>query len=287
MAQGGTPAATPIGPGTCMAPATAATAEATPVTGAALATPVTEERTGTPVEDQAVIDEATAAIANINACHDEGNGEAFVALFTEQGRTAAFGDVDPVELANEIQAMSTMAQTSNFVVHEVLDYGDGSLGVDYQLNIGKQVVHFTDTLVQEGDFWLVDGRTIETPETDLDSTTASVKTSISDGSVVIEVSPNPIMNQPAVKLQMVNNADSAEHVTLLQGGDAASMTDLDLANLPEGVTFVGHADAEPGAFVDTLFEGLEEGNYVVVVETSNGETGAFDITIDPPFDPNA
>ena len=279
--------ATPIGPGACIAPAMVAQV-ATPIDGSSLATPVEEDASeGTVVEDEAVIAEATAAIENINACFNEGNGEAFVALFTEQGRTAAFGPTDPTDLASYMREMATMAQVSDLEVHEVVENGDGSLDVDYQIMIGKEVLHVTDTVISQNDAWLVDDRTVELPETTLDSTTASVKASVDEGAVTIEVSPNPIMNQPAVKLQVVNNADSPMDLILVQGGDAASVTSTDLSQLPEGVSYIGDAHAEPGEFVDTLFEELEEGAYVVVVETANGESGSIDLTIDPPFDPNA
>jgi len=50
---------------------------------------------------------------------------------------------------------------------------------------------------------------------------------------VIEVSPNPIMNQPAVKLQFANQTDDFLVIALLRGSDAASMpATLDPAGLP-------------------------------------------------------
>jgi hypothetical protein len=287
MAQDATPAGTPIGPEvSCVAPALAA-ATAAPVTAASPAA-AAELPQGTVVEDQAVIAEATAAIDNLYACYNAGDGEAFLALFTEAGHAAAFGGDDHAALVDHIAAMSAAAPASAVTVHEVVDYGDGRLGVDYQVNLGHQIIHDLDVLTNVDGTWLVDGRQALTPETSLDSTTASVKASVEGGAVVIEVSPSPIMNQPAVKLQITNNADSAIDVVLFQGGDAASVTSTDISAAPEGVTFIGEAhNVAPGAIVGTAFEQLPEGNYVVVVQTANGETGSFDVTIDPPFDPNA
>jgi hypothetical protein len=287
MAQSATPAGTPIGPdAACSVAAAVAAPSASPV---AAASPVAEEEpTGTAVEDQAVIDEATATINNLYACYNAGDGEAFLALFTEAGHQAAFGNDDHATLADHIAAKSAVAQAGAVEVHEVVDYGDGTLGVDYQVHIGQQVIHNTDILAQVDGTWLVDGRIVDAPETDLDSTTASVKASVADGAVVIEVSPAPIANQPAVKLQITNNADSAVDLVLFQGGDAASVTSTDISAAPEGVTFIGEAhNVGAGQIADTAFENLPEGNYVVVVQTANGETGSFDVTIDPPFDPNA
>ncbi len=275
--------ATPIGPNACLAPTTTAAVMATPLGEVAPATPVG----GVVVEDEAVIAEATEAIQNLYVCFNEGQGEAFVALFTEQGREAAFGEgVDAVELADRIEAMSTMVQAGDVTVNEVVAYEDGTLAVDYQVKIGNQVLHFRDTLVnQNTGAWLVDDREVLQPETELDTATASVESTIGEEGVEIAVSPSPIMNQPALRLQFINPSDVSQTMTLLQGGDAAAIGELDLANLPEGVTFVGDAQAAPGQRVDTLFEELEEGNYVIVTETATGEQGTFDLTIDPPFDP--
>jgi len=289
LAQDATPA-TPIGPegGQCVVPE--GLPSASPVAAdATMASPVADDtgETGTVVEDEAVIAEATAAIENLYACFNEGNGEAFVALYTPEGRINALGSGDEAQLATEISAKSAMVQASGLDVHEVLSLSDGSLVVDYQIAIGQQLVHVSDTLVNQGGAWLVDARTFEAPETDLDSTTASVKTSIADGGILIEVSPNPIANQPVVKLQFTNNGDTAQNVVLFQGTDAASLTEIDFANLPDGVTFVGEVRVHPGEIVDTAFEALPEGDYVIVAEADGGESGSLDLTIDPPFDPNA
>ena len=289
LAQDATPAGTPIGPeASCIAPTASGDAD----TGAAttMASPVaTEAPEGTPVEDQAVIDEATAFVQNLYACYNAGDGEAFLAHFTENGHAAVFGDEhDDAELAEHIAAKSAVAQASEVDVHEVVDYGDGTIGVDYQVLLGQQIIHNNGVLTQVDGGWLIDGRTSMAPETQLDSTTASVKASVDGDAVVIEVSPSPLANQPAVKLQITNNADSAINVLLLQGGDAASVTSADLTALPEGVTFVGDVhNVGAGEIVDTAFEGLAEGQYVIVVQTADGATGSYDLTIDPPFDPEA
>jgi hypothetical protein len=281
--------ATPIGPNVCIAPTTTASIAATPVDDAAMATPIGEEAAGgAAVEDQAVIAEATAAIENLYTCFNEGQGEAYAALYTDEGRTAAYGDIDPTELAAQVQALSTVVQAGEVEVIEVVDLGDGSLGIEYQVMIGQQVMHHMDTLVSQNiEAWLVDDRQMLSPETELDIATAGINVSAEDGAVTIEVSPSPIMNQPALRLQVNNNAGSALQMVLLEGGDAAAMTEVDLANLPEGATFVGRAMVEEGERLDTLFEELAEGEYVIVVETAEGDMGTFDLTIDPPFDPNA
>lgn len=287
LAQDATPTDAGIDPSQCTVPAQAASPEAVDV--AAMATPALLEEMpeGTVVEDETVIAEATAAIENLYACFNAGDGTSFVSLYTDSGILANWGEVDRATLAGETAAISSMAPAHSLDVHEVVDLGDGRYAVDYQIHLGKQVWHVADIITEGDGAWLVDDSFYSTAETDLDSTTASVKASVADGQLVIEVSPNPIMNQPAVKLQLANESDAGQTFLLLQGGDAASLTDVDLANLPEGMTFVGEDYIAPGEIFETLFEGLDEGSYVVYIVTETGESGTFDLTIDPPFDPTA
>lgn len=287
LAQDATPAGTPIGPeASCIAP-TVGAADTGVATAMASPAAAAEMPAGTPVEDQATIDEATAFAQNLYACYAAGDGQSFAGYFTDAGLQAAFGTTDREAVAARVAAMSSQAPAGEVAVDEVVDFGDGSLGVSYQVQLGKQLIHNTDVLVPAGDGWQVDNRVSTGGESDMDSATASVKASVDGGAVVIEVSPSPVSNQPAVKFQFTNNADSAAHLVIVQGGDAASVTSADITTLPEGTTFIGEAWAAPGEIAGTTFEGLEEGAYVVVVETANGETGSFDLTIDPPFDPNA
>ena len=284
MAQDATPVGTPIGPDMCIAPTTTAPVLATPVSDVTMATPVAE---GIVVEDEAVISEVTAAIENRYTCFNEGRGEAFVALFTEQGRMAAFGDIDPTELAEQIEAMSTMVQAGEIEIIDVYDFGDGTLGVEYQVQVGQQIFHFVDALVNQNDAWLVDGREVAPPQTDLDTATASVDSIATEDGVTIEVSPTPIMTQPAQRLMFINSGDTIHTMVVLQGGDAAAITDLDLTDLPEGMTYVGGSVAAAGEISETMFVDLEPGTYVIAVETADGEVGAVDVMIEPPFDPAA
>lgn len=279
LAQDATPAGTPIGPdATCVVPTAGAVAVGSPDT---TASPVanTALPTGVVVEEQATIDEVTAFVNNLYACFNAGDGQAVVAHFSDAGLDAAYGAGDRETIAAQIAALASAAQAHDIEVGDIVDFGNGALGVTYDVAIGQQRFTFTDVLVPAGDTWQIDNRVAAAGETDMDSATASIKASVDGGSVVIEVSPAPVMNQPAVKFQITNNADSRAHVVIVQGGDVTA--------LPEGVTFVGQAWVAPGEIAGTTFEELPEGNYVVVVETANGETGSFDLVIDPPFDPNA
>ena len=90
-----------------------------------------------------------------------------------QGRYVLLLNSDTVVLDGAIAR--TVAQASEVDVHEVVDYGDGTIGVDYQVLLGQQIIHNNGVLTQVDGGWLIDGRTSMAPETRLDSTTASVK----------------------------------------------------------------------------------------------------------------
>jgi hypothetical protein len=277
LAQDATPATAPIDPATCVSPGLDGRL-GSPAAASTMASPA--------AEDEAVIAEATAAVENLYACYNA-DGPSFLGLFTDDAFATYWGGVDPEVLA-ELNPVVDGQLVSNVEIHEVLDLGDGRFAIDYQVTVGYQVEHMTDIFAVEDGVWLVDANAGgHTPETSLDGTTASVKISEADGGHTIEVSPNPIMNQPAVKLQIANQTDDFLIVALLRGGDAASMpADLESAGLPEDVVILGTVAVEPGEHAIGLWEGLEEGDYVIFVETGHG-TAAYDLTIDPPFDPNA
>src|SRR5699024_227776 len=139
---------------------------------------------------EAVIADATAAVENLYACYNAG-GDSFFGLFSDEAFATFWGGVDPALLAGETADDGQMA--SHVVIHEVLELGDGRFAVDYQVTVGYQVEHPIDVFVVEDGTWLVDATADGgSPETSLDSTTASVKISEADGGHAIEVSPNPI-----------------------------------------------------------------------------------------------
>ena len=290
LAQDATPANEPLDPAICVSPGLD---PASPEAASADASPAAyyEEldaliAAATPVEDEAMIADATAAVENLYACYNAG-GDSFVGLFTDDAFARYWGGLDP-ELVTEQTPGDDRQQARNVEIHEVLDLGDGRFAIDYQVTVGYQVEHMTDVFVEEDGVWLVDANAgSDTPETSLDATTASVKISETDDGHAIEVSPNPIMNQPAVKLQFANQTDDFLVIALLRGSDAASMpATLDPAGLPDGVTILGTVVVGSGEHEIGLWEGLEEGDYVLYVETGHG-TAAYDLTIDPPFDPEA
>ena len=287
MAQSATPAADTameiIDPSQCVTPSAplrvsdAGTAMASPVADAELEF---EE-----ITDEAVVAEATAAIENLYACFNAGDGVSFVMLYTDQGIAANYGEVARDRLAGDTSTVAEDAPAHSLEVEAVVDYS-GTPAVQYQITLGHQVWRVMDVLVQHEDVWVVDDTLYANPTTDLDVTTASVKVIEAEGGIGLEVTPNPVMNQPAVRLQLDSQVGEEVYLALLQGEGAMDLEALELNDLPEGVTFIGEEVALPDYRVEALFENLPEGDYVLFVDGGD-QTATMQLTIDPPFDPNA
>ena len=195
------------------------------------ASPVVEEApVGTPVEDQATIDAATAVVTEAWDC------------VNEFGLTSTFSSV-----------------------LTVFDYGDGTLGVDYQIATGtKQVERYLDVLVEDAGAWSISERTALAPETDLDKVSVGVKLVSADGTPAIEIAVASFEASPATLFQITNDNDVAQAFALLtvpEGFDPAAAGSFDVLAIPEGTTLEGVTILDAGASGVALFEGLTPGNY--------------------------
>jgi uncharacterized cupredoxin-like copper-binding protein len=258
---------------------------ASPEASPAEASPAAEEAAPTPpsgtlVEDQAVIDEATAAVTNVYACLGEGNFLGALALTTDNFRLSLFGTTNLYTAAAIAEQWFADYTETITEVNAVYDNGDGSLSIDYQTLGGKQVFHYLDVLVQEDGVWKFDASFDLSPETDLDTVSVGVKFASEEDELVIEISPASIEALPAALFQITNTGDWGHTFELLKvpdGFDPASLTHPDpAAELPEGVEYLGGTFLEPGQSGEVLFEGLEAGSYVIYcyVEAPDGETHA-------------
>ncbi|MEJ7838796.1 MAG: hypothetical protein WKF81_08265 [Thermomicrobiales bacterium] len=210
------------------------------------ASPVAEEApVGTPVEDQAVIDTATAAISEAWGC------------------------------VNEFGLMSTFTE-----VLGVVDYGDGSLGVDYQVATGsKQIERFLDVIEDMDGTWKITDRSLLNPETDSDLSTIGIRFATVDDELVIESNLASFETNEAIEFQVTNTGDWAHNFVLVmvpEGFDPAAAGHFDVLAPAEGTTVEGGISLEAGEVGSAIFEGLEAGSYVIycVMEAPDGETHA-------------
>lgn len=209
------------------------------VVGTPEASPVTDVQ-GTPVEDEAMIEDVTAAVQGCNP-----------------------------DVADSIE------------IDEVVQYEDGSFGVTYQFTQNQQVLRVLETYAAEGDAWTLVGHESQAPETDLDVITLSVKV----GDDTLEVTPGQSNLTDATRLRVESSASTDTTVGLYAASedvDTESLAGTDVSEL-EGIA--GEQVIPAGETQEVLFEGLEEGTYLVVVSDDSGSiVSASSVTIDPPME---
>ncbi len=223
-------------------PAGSACVVAADTSGASPAASPATDALATPVADQAVIDTATAALTTYYDC---------------LGQTSTRGSYEAL------------------TVNSVSSLADGSLQVDHQVNLGKQVLASRATLVESDGAWMVASQTAIAPKTDLDTVTLSIKVT---GGAVEAGRPSAVAG-PAVSVHMVNGEKTDQTFVVLsvpEKFDPASMKTYDPAALPADVAVVGELPLAAGTEGDALFVGLEPGNYAVFAVGSDGTlaTGA-------------
>ncbi len=166
-------------------------------------------------------------------------------------------------------------------IDEVIEYEDGSFGVTYQYMENQQVLRVHEVYSAEGDAWTLVSREAEAPQTDLDVITLSVK--VGDDS--LEVTPGQSNLTDATRLRVESSASSDVTVGLYASSedvDTESLAGTDISGL-EGLA--GEQVIPAGETQEVLFEGLEEGTYIVVVSDDSGSiVSATSTTIDPPME---
>jgi hypothetical protein len=205
-----------------------------------------------------------------------------------EGLTAGPVVDDPAIIEAATQAATACAPegATNIVVDAVYGFADGRYAVDYQFVTGKQLMRLVDSFNAQTGTWTLENRDAsKSPKSELDSITASVKIG---GEAGIELSPAQFAIQPAVNFHVNNQGDEALTFALYSGPadfDPASVAGVDSASLPDTLAPLGSGEAPAGTEIDVVFEGLEEGSYVIVIfDGSDTATNAALVTVDPPLD---
>jgi len=197
--------------------------------------------------------------------------------------------VDDQATIDELTAVVTECAPEGAADLEVLTvygYADGRYGVDFQYRTGMQVIRMLDVYSNQAGSWTLENQIAQSPETDEDSITVSVKFGAETG--VIELSPAQFAQQPAIKFRAANEGTDAMTFSLYQGSegfDPAAVAGQD-ATAVEGTLSapIGSAAVPAGEQLEILFEGLEPGPYVIVVfDASGAADSAALVTIDEPL----
>jgi hypothetical protein len=134
--------------------------------------------------------------------------------------------------------------------------------------------------------WVLENQIAQSPETNEDSITVSVKFGAEAG--VIELSPSSFGQLPAVKFHANNQAADAMTFALYTGTadfDPASVTGQDMTAVEGTLQAPVATAAVPGTTeMDVLLEGLEQGTYVIVIYDASGAAdSAAVVTVDEPL----
>lgn len=181
-------------------------------------------------------------------------------------------------------AVSQCAEgATDIQVVQVMQYGDGSIGVEYRYLMDKQVMQVSHTFMVEGDMWTTLNSEMVRPTTEMDSATVAVQ--VSDGLVEANIASFPLNG--ALRLQATNNtAGDVTMVVYLAGDsefDVATLEGTTRDSAPEGLQQVGAILAPTGSTTDLLFEGLDQGTYVIVAYDADGNmVGAGTLVADAP-----
>lgn len=180
---------------------------------------------------------------------------------------------------------SCHTDAENLMVVDVIAYTDGTYGVIYQYQQGAQVFRATEVFQVDGDTWTAIERTMQSPETDEDTATASVKVG---GETPVESATGSVPQTPALRVTTQNLGDAPVMVWAFQSSDPEidPGTITGTANdLPDTLTEVGSIMVAGGETQDMLLLGLDQGTYVFVATDGTGAIlGAGTLTIDEPID---
>lgn len=167
----------------------------------------------------------------------------------------------------------------------VSQYGDNLYGIEYQYMRGTQVIRVLEMYQVENGTWALSQQKSVSPETDEDTITLSAKIG---GDPAIEVTPGSFNIVPAMRVNILNrdSSDLSLAVFSAQGEvDTDTLTGKDAASLPDSLELQGETMVPAGTTGEMLFEGLGEGNYVLIaLDAGDTVIGAKPVTIQPPLD---
>lgn len=167
----------------------------------------------------------------------------------------------------------------------VTRFGNDLYGIEYQYMRGRQVLRVLEMYSVEHDTWTLRQHQTLSPQSDEDTITLSVKIG---GDAGLEVTPGSFNVVPAMRLSIVNRDSADLGLAVFSAAGEVETGDLvgqDVATLPDSLELQGETVIPAGTTGDMLFEGLGEGNYVLVtLDTDDTVIGAAPLTIEPPLD---
>ena len=245
----------------------------------------------------ATAQDATPASAQGVVCSELAGGSTPVSA-VEASATAATAipvteelQGEPVTDESVISELTAVASVCNpdasngIDVASVEQFDTNLYGIEYQYMRGAQVFRVLEMYSVENDTWTLRQHQPKSAQTDEDTITISAKIG---GDPAIEVSPGSFNFTPAMRVNILNRDATDLSLALFSTSeevDTASLAGTDAASLPETMELQGETLVIAGASGEMLFQGLDEGNYLLVVlDGSDTVVAANPLTINPPLD---
>ena len=249
----------------CVAPAAApmAAAMASPA-AAAVATP----------GDAALGDAAAQAAANVVACWNAGNLDAFTALVTPNFLMQQFGAKDAAAAKTQLGEMGPAPQIAIVGTSNPATYDDGRASLDVIYTFGTyQYTNARWVMVKDGDQLLLDSEQPLRPQPWGDTSIISF-TAADDATAAAFDQRSELPANEVLILHGTNNGTKARNLALLKMPEGTATPPADMA----GVEVVGTLVIEPGQAADMALVNLPAGDYVLA-DQATGATVPLKVTV--------
>ena len=227
---------------------------------------------GTP-GDPALGDAAAQAAANVVACWNAGNLDAFTALVTPNFLMQQFGAKDAAAAKTQLGEMGPAPQIAIVGTSNPATYDDGRASLDVIYTFGTyQYTNARWVMVKDGDQLLLDSEQPLRPQPWGDTSIISF-TAADDATAAAFDQRSELPANEVLILHGTNNGTKARNLALLKMPEGTATPPADMA----GVEVVGTLVIEPGQAADMALVNLPAGDYVLA-DPATGATVPLKVT---------
>jgi uncharacterized cupredoxin-like copper-binding protein len=273
-------------PGTPTAPINGSPAAETPA-GEETTEPAASPVVGTPADEETTA-AAAAAVQNIANCINSGDLEGAAALFTPNMIMALTGGTNPYDAVAALEGFTiTDLQTG-----DAETYPDGRVSIDVTyIQYKYQFVHERWWLVQDGEYWKLDGFDTLTPEPEGDTTVVGVALGAPDNEYSITPNTSSVTQNHNLIFHVTNGGQEAHMMAVLSLPEGATIEQvMQDESLQAQTEFIAALDyLAPGESQDLALVNLPAGEYTLICffEAPDGKTHAehgmvTTFTVNPP-----
>ncbi|MEA2523829.1 MAG: hypothetical protein QOF73_1056 [Thermomicrobiales bacterium] len=212
--------------------------------------------------DEATTQEAVAAVENLVNCLNSGDYEGVVALFTENFLQSEFGTTNPYDAVVGLEGLTFQ----DFEIGDVTTYPDGRLAVEVAyLESEYQYVHERWWLVQDGEYWKLDGFDTLRPEPEGDTAVVGVALGSPEDEYALVPNAEAVTQSEVLILHAQNKGQEPHMLAVLKLPEGVTLEQvMQDPTLEDQVEFIGALDyLEPGQEQDLALVDLPPGEYTL------------------------